>query len=271
MPDFKNEDICHAAPEHVKAIYKGITGQDLPDDMINRMQVEACKIAEEKPMEISGVSFVDSQCTCEFAIPESVLKETGKEYCVTRIACVPLKDITIPQPWSQQRLEDARRWVNESTLNSASIEAEVEGRYMAIDSFKLPRLSRTGDGKYTIGDGIHRINTAKELGISCVLAWITDCKEPPEKQHGRRAGAAQDDEKVKEAVIEQTNPLRVNSDLAQSIKDENLAIEVYEIRATAAEFFGDYETRALYEHVIKEEKEHAREFTERLDVKEKGG
>ena len=133
MPDFKKEDICHAAPEHVKAIYKGITGQDLPDDMINRMQVEACKIAEEKPMEISGVSF----------------------------------------------------------------------------------------------------------------------------------------EMVKEAVIEQTNPLRVNSDLAQSIKDENLAIEVYEIRATAAEFFGDYETRALYEHVIKEEKEHAREFTERLDVKEK--
>jgi hypothetical protein len=62
------------------------------------------------------------------------------------------------------------------------------------------------------------------------------------------------------------DPHQVYNDLEKSMQDENMAVEAYHIRAMAAEFFGDYETKALYEHIIGEEKQHAKEFTERRDA-----
>jgi hypothetical protein len=116
-----------------------------------------------------------SQCACEFQHPESVVSKIEKEYCISKIACVPLDQINIPLPWNEQRLKDIRRWATKELLMSTVVSVETEGRYLGADSFHLPRLSRTNGGKYSVADGIHRINRAKELGVTCVLAWISDC------------------------------------------------------------------------------------------------
>ena len=122
----------------------------------------------------------EQTCGCEFQDPEQVLKELGEDYCIPKLACIPLEKILIPKPWNQQRVEDIKKWATPEILTSANIEVTTDKRFIGVDSFRLPRLSRMDDGKYTIGDGIHRVNRAKELGLSCILAWVTDCKSVKE-------------------------------------------------------------------------------------------
>jgi len=61
----------------------------------------------------------------------------------------------------------------------------------------------------------------------------------------------------------------VKANLVESIKDEQKAIYDYANRAESAKINGDSAVSKIYSHVISEEIEHAKEFTERL--KEKRG
>jgi len=123
---------------------------------------------------------VDSQlpaepCECQWTLPQALLDRAMEDYCLPYVACVPLSQIIIKPVWDPERLSDIRKWANEETLNSAKVEVEVGGRFAGVDSWKLPRLGRDDGGKYVIGDGIHRVNRAKELGLSCILSLVYNC------------------------------------------------------------------------------------------------
>jgi rubrerythrin len=58
--------------------------------------------------------------------------------------------------------------------------------------------------------------------------------------------------------------IRILTDLARSLQQEEDAISDYTSRANDARNAGDLKTVSVYEHIIAEEKEHAREFSKRL-------
>jgi hypothetical protein len=92
-------------------------------------------------------------------------------------AVVPLAEIDIPSPWSNAKLRDNVEWIHRT------------GKTRPVQLYKGK------GGKYTISDGIHRCNAARELGYDAVPAVISiemDAPPPPaqgvEKLRGEQAG-----------------------------------------------------------------------------------
>ena len=108
-------------------------------------------------------------------------REKGHCYrCEERIKCVPLEQIEIPEPWAPMRTEQIRQVSVERLMDfllSVAIEGEVVMGKARVDTNRLPRMSRVGEDKYRISDGIHRTNVAKEMGLGCILAYVEDCPE----------------------------------------------------------------------------------------------
>lgn len=80
---------------------------------------------------------------------------------------IPLAEIDVPEPWSNAKLRNNIDWI-EKTKKTRPI-----------------RISMGENGKYVIGDGIHRCNAAKSLGYDAVPAIVTvEMKTPPPPAQG---------------------------------------------------------------------------------------
>jgi len=103
------------------------------------------------------------------------------------IRCVPLDLIQHRAVWSPERLERIREWATKWSLNSIPYNRAKQ----KVKARSLPSLSRTLDidkvlennVKYLITDGIHRIARAKELGLPCILAEVTEEIKYTKSQH----------------------------------------------------------------------------------------
>jgi len=112
----------------------------------------------------------------------------GKAFlCVKYIASVPLSMIDVPEPWAPYRLEEIRKWAgNPIDLNRVPTYA-TDGNKIIIDTARMVRLHRNISARsfnrdnafkpFTINDGIHRCNRAKELNMQSILAEVEECIE----------------------------------------------------------------------------------------------
>ena len=82
---------------------------------------------------------------------------------VSYIKCVKLDEIEIPIPWSSTKKEDIKNWATPDRICNSF--PELRRKY---------ELNRANQQKIEIVDGIHRINRAKELGMKCIRARLTD-------------------------------------------------------------------------------------------------
>jgi hypothetical protein len=114
---------------------------------------------------------------------ESECEDDKMVFDVTFIQCIRLDEIEIKAPWNEQRVRDIKQWATPNTLNRLKIYKHPDEGIFCIDRFiDLPDLDREYDfklpdnkqEKYKIGDGIHRINRARELGMDCILAQVTE-------------------------------------------------------------------------------------------------
>jgi hypothetical protein len=137
-------------------------------------------------------SFPKTDSTLDKFIKERTLTNEQTEFCTKRdedevqyisvsyIRCVKLADIAIPSPWSPSRSEQIRKWATPDSLRTVKFFTDKDTNQEVINSSSLPRISREIDfrkekqDKFTIGDGIHRINAAKALGLDCVLCRVTE-------------------------------------------------------------------------------------------------
>jgi len=137
-------------------------------------------------------SFPKTNSTLDKFIKERTLTNEPMEFCsrqdeqeiqyisVSYIRCVNLADIAIPSPWSPSKSEQIRKWATPDSLRTLKFFTDKDTNQEVIDTNSLPRISREVDlrkekqDKFTIGDGIHRINTAKNLGLDCVLCRVTE-------------------------------------------------------------------------------------------------
>ncbi len=95
------------------------------------------------------------------------------------VQCVKLSDIEIKPIWSPERAKKIREWASEDTLRLLKFYKDDKGDEI-IDSSSLPSISREvklgeeTQAKYEIGNGIHRINVAKEMGFDCILCKVSE-------------------------------------------------------------------------------------------------
>ena len=105
------------------------------------------------------------------------------------IRCVKLSDIVEKEPWSKQRTEDIRKWATPDLLRTLKVHDNNENETVAeVDD--IPRIGREvkigkSPEKFVIGNGIHRINEARRLGLDCILCHVFETivvqKEDPER------------------------------------------------------------------------------------------
>ncbi len=102
---------------------------------------------------------------------------------VDYIQCVKLDDIEKREPWNPLREEAVKKWATPDKLRRLKYyqEEETGTRVIPHGAFHdIPMLSReyllhsSHQEKFKIGDGIHRINRARELGIDCTLASVEE-------------------------------------------------------------------------------------------------
>jgi hypothetical protein len=100
---------------------------------------------------------------------------------VDYVQCVKLDEIEKVEPWAPSREDAIRKWATPDKLRRLRYYQEEESgkRVIPPDAFHdMPRLSREynlkskDQEKFKIGDGIHRINRSRELGIDCILASV---------------------------------------------------------------------------------------------------
>lgn len=116
-------------------------------------------------------------------IPSVYCEEDTQTMVVNYIQCVKLDDIEKGEPWSPSREEAVRKWATPDNLRRLkySQEEDTGKRIIPSEAFHdIPMLSRkyllhsSHQEKFTISDGIHRINRARELGIDCILASVKE-------------------------------------------------------------------------------------------------
>lgn len=102
---------------------------------------------------------------------------------VNYIQCVKLDDIEKRESWAPLREESVRKWATPDNLRRLKYYREEDTGKRVIPSgafHDIPMLSReyllnsNYQKKFKIGDGIHRINRARELGIDCILASVEE-------------------------------------------------------------------------------------------------
>ena len=97
--------------------------------------------------------------------------------CYTAVRIVPISEIAIPKVWQPEREKLIRSWGPPDKI-AARLTSVAVGEDIDITS-KLIRLSRTGIGRYSVSDGTHRLNVARDIGLKYVLAHVTDCERNP--------------------------------------------------------------------------------------------
>ncbi len=104
--------------------------------------------------------------------------------CTKSVRCVPLDLIEHVPVWVPSRIEAIRKWADRETINTLKIRYNWDNAIKYFDRYdEHPRLSKNTymrepedeQPKFLISDGIHRIQRAKELGISCILADVEEC------------------------------------------------------------------------------------------------
>lgn len=102
---------------------------------------------------------------------------------VNYIQCVKLDDIEKREPWAPLREEAVKKWATPDNLRRLKYsEYEDTGKRVIPSSafHDIPKLSREYNlnidkqEKFTISDGIHRINRSRELNIDCILASVEE-------------------------------------------------------------------------------------------------
>ena len=102
---------------------------------------------------------------------------------VDYIQCVKLDEIEKREPWFPYREEEFREWASPVRLRRLKYcEDEDTGKSVIPGTafHELPMLSREyklgnkDQEKFKISDGIHRINSARELGMGCILASVAE-------------------------------------------------------------------------------------------------
>lgn len=160
-----------------------------------------------------GVDILD-QSRRVSAYPWFFCKNNGKDQHVDigYVGCIPIDQIKYEEYWNASRKENIREWGSKSRLSRAFYR-DTRNDDGIIDRHNIPSLSRsyeydskldyTINGKtltqvlgdtemsidakkewiekfnalphtYDIGDGIHRINRARELGMECIVADAMD-------------------------------------------------------------------------------------------------
>lgn len=94
------------------------------------------------------------------------------------IGCIPLNQIDIQEEWNPSRKESIKQWGTKERLSRVLYKDTSKQNYQ-IDPSSIPSLSRSYEYNknpplFDIGDGIHRINRAKELGMQCIIADVVD-------------------------------------------------------------------------------------------------
>lgn len=116
-------------------------------------------------------------------IPGSYCEKDKQTFVVNYIQCVKLYEIEKTPPWSIGREDSIKKWATPDKLRRLKYQEGENGskRCISHNSFHdMPMLSREyklnnkDQEKFTIHDGIHRINRARELGIDCILASIEE-------------------------------------------------------------------------------------------------
>ncbi len=99
---------------------------------------------------------------------------------ISYIRCVKLTDITEGQkPWNPERTERLKAWATPDTLRTVKFEENNQGQNVIRNLADLPALTREVDlnkpeKKYSIHNGIHRIDFARKLGMDCILAYVNE-------------------------------------------------------------------------------------------------
>jgi len=135
----------------------------------------------------SWYQFQKTNSNLDKFIKERTITGEQKEWCdsddnqiisVSYVRCVKLSEITIPSPWAPQRTADIQKWATPDTLRTLKFYTNENNQKIMLNA--LPLISRAVDlrkekqEKFTIGDGIHRINMAKELGLDCILCEVEE-------------------------------------------------------------------------------------------------
>lgn len=115
-------------------------------------------------------------------LPYTYCEKDTQIMAVNYIQCVKLDDIKKVEPWSPLREEAIREWATPDRLRRLKyIEEETNKKIIPHTAFHdMPMLSREynlkskDQEKFKIGDGIHRINRARELGMDCILASVEE-------------------------------------------------------------------------------------------------
>ena len=91
------------------------------------------------------------------------------------IGLVKLEDIEVREPWNEDRLKDVREWANEETLTRIELTADGDlPRPIPLPVIGSKILNGKRITKYMIGNGVHRIIRARELGMKYILACVED-------------------------------------------------------------------------------------------------
>lgn len=116
-------------------------------------------------------------------IPYTYCEKDTQIIAVNYIQCVKLDEIEKREWWSPQRVEAIKKWATPDKLRRLKYiqEEETGKRTIPHTAFHdMPMLAREykldnkEQEKFRIGDGIHRINRARELGIDCILASVEE-------------------------------------------------------------------------------------------------
>lgn len=123
-------------------------------------------------------------------IPSTYCEEDKQVFVTNYIQCVKLDDIDKIEPWSPLREESVRKWATPDKLRRLKYYQEEETNKNIIPHgafHDMPMLSReykldnNKQEKFKIGDGIHRINRARELcelpencSVDCILASVEE-------------------------------------------------------------------------------------------------
>ena len=116
-------------------------------------------------------------------IPHLYCEKDKQTFVVNHIQCVKLDEIQKVEPWSSGREDAIKKWATPDKLRRLKYQEEETGskRCISHDSFhNMPMLTREykinnkDQEKFTIQDGIHRTNRARELGIDCILASVEE-------------------------------------------------------------------------------------------------
>lgn len=116
-------------------------------------------------------------------VPSTYCENDIQIMTVNYIQCVKLDEIKKVEPWSPSREEEIRKWATPDKLRRLKYSQE-EGngkRIIPHTAFHdIPMLYRDykldnkDQEKFTISDGIHRINRARELHMECILASVEE-------------------------------------------------------------------------------------------------